>query len=592
MVMIISRFHRLIQSRVLWAAILLIVVFMFVIWGMRMPGASRRAAEQNAAGKLNGKPVSREEFQRAYFNTYMAIVLSLGRAFEINPNIDAQLREAAWRRLAALREAGQLGIRTTDEEVQATIQAYHGFQINSQFSPAAYSAFVQNVLARHGFNAVQFEEHVREEITLQKLQRVIQNLILVAPTDIMRTFRSLLDVFTVEYVTLRKEDVADTVSVTEQDAYGLYQSDPDAFAIPPQVLVRYVEIPASRFLAESTVTNETDALSYYDEHIAEFMVTNMVTNTVLEGQDNAEEPAVAVVTARVETLSFDLVKPNIMELLTQRAAMEKASDFATELVITLTPDREGNAPAFDEVMKSHNLEIKSLPPFSLEDDLPGIQSPEAFRQAAFMLRPNPEEYVSDAIQGSNVVYVVALVERYESRIPAFEEVKELALRRAKEKAIQQALTKKAEGIRDHAVKTITEGGTFKDAVKPYGLELNHVVDFSLSNENETNTPPSILIRGILPRNEGEVTDLLETDEGIIIGCIVARKPGDMSAFSALSPQIRDTIRQQRGRLLFHEWQSYLLKQGNLVDLLAKREASESEESEAPDEDTTDAASQK
>lgn len=581
MVMMISRFHRLIQSRALWGVILVIVVFTFVIWGMQTPRTARAAAEANAPGKLYGQPVPREEFRNAYFNTYMGAALTIGRAFDINAAVDKEIKEAAWRRLIALREAEKMGIRTTDEEVQATIQAHPGFHVNNRFSQQAYAGFVQNVLARMGFSAVQFEEHVREEITLQKLQRILQNLILVPSLDITRTFRSLMDTFTVDYVLLGEADVADEVNITRDDALLLFNSDPSAFEIPPRVTVKYVEFPIAQFLDESAVTNETDALAYYDEHIDDFMVTNVVTltpETDAETTETAE--TVPVVTTRVEALSFDLVKTNIMEIMSRRAAREKAADRATEFVVTLAPDRNGNAPAFEDAVKVYGLELKTLGPFSARDDLPGIEVPEAFLSAAFALRPAPEEYFSEAITGSNVVYVLALEKQHPARIPEFEEVEDLAMQRARDEAIEQALIKKAEKIREEAAVAVKEGRSLADVVKPYGLKVEHLKNFSLSDENETNAPPAMLIRGILPRNEGEITDLLRTDDGIIIGHIVGRVSGDMSVLSSLAPQIRDTIRQQRGRMLFEDWRNYLLKRAGFEDLTAQRTTADAETNES------------
>jgi peptidyl-prolyl cis-trans isomerase D len=593
MVMMISRFHRLIQSRVLWAAILVIVVFSFVIWGMRTPSAARRAAEANAAGKLDGKLVSREAFMRAYFNTYMSAALSVGRTFDITAKLDAQIRESAWRRYAALQEAEKLGIRTSDEEVQATIQSHPGFHVNDRFSEQAYAAFVQNVLARMGFSAAQFEEHVREEITLQKLQRSLQNAVLVPPLDITRTFRSLMDTFTVDYVILTPSNVESEVSVSRDDAYVLYQSDPAAFKIPPRVTVKYVEIPAARFLQESAVTNETDALAYYDEHIDEYTVTNVVPIATDSQETNVVAASLAATTTKVETLSFDLVKTNIMEIMTRRAALEKAADLATEFVVALAPDREGHAPSFEDTANVYGLQIKKLAPFSASDDLPEIEVPDLFKSAAFALRPNPEEYVSEAVTGSNTVYVIAIEKQEPERIPAFEEVEESAMKRARENAIEQALTKKAEQFRDEAAVAVKSGKKLADVAASYGLKVKQIKDFTLSAEDQTNAPPAMLIRGILPRNQGEITDLLKTEDGVIIGHIVERKPGDVSTMASLAPQIRETIRQQRGKMLFRDWQEYLLKQRGFEDLSpqqktamdAQTDEGEAAEEEQPEEKT-------
>jgi hypothetical protein len=66
MAMMISKFHKLIQSRILWGVFLIVIVFSFVIWGMVWPSEMEEADRINAAGMLDGEPVSHGEFRAAY----------------------------------------------------------------------------------------------------------------------------------------------------------------------------------------------------------------------------------------------------------------------------------------------------------------------------------------------------------------------------------------------------------------------------------------------------------------------------------------------------------------------------------------------
>lgn len=574
MVMMITRFHRLIQSRLLWGAFLVIIIFTFVIWGTQTPSESRKAQEANAAGKLDGKLVSRDEFTRNYFNTYMSAVLSVGRRFDIDDELDVQIREAAWRRLVAIREAGRMGIGATDEEVLATIQSHPGFSVDGRFREDAYIAFVQNMLAPMGFTSAQFEEHVRQEIILQKLQRVIQQAVLVPPFEIARTFRSLTDTFDVQYAIISPADVEKSVKVTADDARALYLSNPAAFTIPPQVRVKYVEIPVEKFLADAVVTNEMDALGYYDEHIDEYVVTNEVTVKRTEIGENGELVEVDVTTNRPETLGFDVVKTNILEALTLIAAQGKAQDTAVDFVVSLAPDRQGNAPSFEDAAARANLEVKTLAPFGLRDEVPGIDAGMAFNAAAFALNPNPEEYFSDAIVGSNFVYVIGLDQKIDARVPEFAEVEELAMTAAREKALEDALAQQAQKVRDAAVEAVAKGGTFKAAAGKFDLEVKETGDFTVAEGLETNEYSEILVRGVLPRNQGEVTDPLYFEDGVVIGFIAKRVPGDASVLASISPQIRDTVRQQRTRILFEDWQAHLLQNAGFEDLMPSRSEEE------------------
>jgi len=577
MPMLIQKFHRMIQSRLLWGLILFVIVMTFVVWGTQFPSQSGKAKEANAAGKLFGKFVDQQEFRQAYFSTYMSAVLSVGRSFDITPRLDQELRKAAWRRLASLIRARELGFQSSDEEVMATIQSHPGFSVEGRFSPAYYNAFVQNVLGRMGFSEVQFEEHVREEITLQKLQQMVQQGILVSPYEITRTFRSLTDAFDVEYVKLTREDVEKNVKVTREDAQAFFLADPAAFTIPEKVRVAYVEIPAAQFAADLKIT-EDDQLEYYDRHIDEFTVTNIVP--VLPGASaDTNASVMGQTTSKVETLSFDLVKTNIQEKLLQELALNRAAEKATDFVVTLAPDREGNAPSFDEAAEKAGLQVVKPEPFALQDDVAGVDAGFAFNRAVFALNKTPDEYFTDAIVGSNAVYVAGLIEKIAERVPEFDEVADEALEAAREHALNEALAKKAQELRETAVKAVDAGKSFADAVKP--LKVVAVDEFTASSAMSTNEYAEILLRGVLARNQGEISDLLSTeDDAVLLAHVVKRTAGDPASLDSLRPQIRDSVKRQRARLLFEDWQSALLREAQFEDRLAAIEAAADEEEAA------------
>ena len=172
MAMMISKFHKLIQSRLLWGAFLVIIVFSFVIWGMVWPSDLEKAEQANAAGSLDGETVGHGEFRSAYLNTYLARALALGREVQSTPESDAVLRRLSWQRLATLREANRMGLVATDDELRGAIRANFA-ETDGGFDPARYQAFLQNFIRPLGFSTAQFEQHLREEIQIQKLANLI-----------------------------------------------------------------------------------------------------------------------------------------------------------------------------------------------------------------------------------------------------------------------------------------------------------------------------------------------------------------------------------------------------------------------------------
>ena len=568
MPMLISKFHRLIQSRLLWATFLIIIVFSFVIWGTQMPNQNKAAKEANAEGKLNGNWVSREEFRKAYFDTYMSVVFAVGKPIQMTKKIDDEIRKSAWRRIVALKQAKDLGLDASDEEVMATIQAHPGFMTDGHFNANQYNAFVQNSLAGLGFSELQFEEHIRGEIVLQKLQHMVQQTALVAPADIDRTFHSLSDKFNVEYVAMTVTNFEKEVHVTREDAHKFFLANPERFKIPEMVRVKYVQIPIQKYLSECTVTNENDALAYYDEHINDYRVTNVVTEIVTNFFAVGSNTVETIVTNKVETLDFDQVKTNIFEAMTRQAAKDRAAEIATDFVVSLAPDRDGNSAKFEDVAAKAHLEVRKLDPFALEDEIPDIDAGLLFNHTAFNLNLSKDEYFSDAVIGSNSVYVIALEERVPARVPEFEEVADKGMDAARQNALVETLSKKANEIHEAVIKAIDKGDTFAQALNPYHLKPVQLKEFTAAEASkQTHDYMDIILRGILPRNQGEVTDLLSADDAVVIAYVDKRTPGSSSTLDSLKQQIAETVKRQRARILLEDYQDYLLKQAKFEDRL-------------------------
>lgn len=572
MAMMISKFHKLIQSKLLWISFLVIVIFSFVIWGTAVPQADQQR-EASSPGSLDGKPIDPAEFRQAYFSTYLTVVMAIGRAIDITPRIDEQLRQAAWQRIAALRAAERMGITVTDDEVAAAIQQHEGFAFEGRFNVMAYKSFVQNFLARFGFSERQFEEHVRQEIALQKTRMLIDRTTLATPYELQRAFRTITDRFEAEYVLLPMSLVEKEVQVGEEEARALYERAPDRFTRPEQVRVDYLRIPVAPFIPRMRVTEE-ELQAYYDEHI-----TNFVDESQASEADAGETNLFGRLT-RYRPL--EEVKQEISNRLLESKAMDEAYETAMNIVMALTPDREGQAPSFESVAEQNKLAVQSLPPFAMGDDLPNIENARAFQSAAFELAVGPDTYFSNPVRGSNEVYVVALRERIPSHVPSFEEVRQEAMRRARENALSEALQAKARSIREETEKALAEKIAFRDVLAFYGLTVGTTDVFSASTgvEIEDEKLGQEIMTAVMTLNSGEISEPIPTEDGYLLVYVKSRLPGELVSMDSVRPQLIESLRRQAGRQNFDAWQNHLLRAANFVD----RRAIQAEEVEGSEGD--------
>ncbi|MBN1270349.1 MAG: SurA N-terminal domain-containing protein [Kiritimatiellae bacterium] len=579
MAMMIAKFHRLIQSRLLWGAFLVIIVFTFVIWGMQTPKQARAALEKVSPGKLDGKWVPPEEYRAAFFNSYLSLMLMLGQPIDAS-KAEKELREAAWRRIATLRAARKLGASASDREVVATIQHHPGFVQQGRFSQVHYNAFIMNMLAPLGISEPAFEEHVREEIMIQKVRNVLDQTMLISPYEVQRAFSTITDTFTIEFVEITTNEVRGEVKLAEDDVKARFYRDPSAFTLPEHVRVKYVRFPVADHLAEVSVS-EDDALEYYNDHLEDYSEEVVATNDETQAEAETELSESVPPQTKTVTQPFEDVKAGIVEQLTIEAARRKAADLATDLVVELAPDREGQAPAFDEAIAKFDLQAETLPPFALTEELADIDAGPAFNRAAFALAKNPEDYFSDAVPGTNYVYVIALEEHIAARVPEFEEVAEDVRLIAQAEALEQALIDKAQAVREAALKAVADGKTLADAVKPFGLKTKRLEDFTAASDLEDEPYAPLLLRAVLVRNQGELTEPIPTRESLLLAHVEKREAGDVATYASLRPQIVQTLRRERQRALFDEWQSYLLEKAAFEERKLEPEPEDEIEDEEP-----------
>lgn len=628
MAMMIAKFHKLLQSKILWLVILVVIALAFGIGGVALRGcdpSTDRYQENMSAGTLMGEPVDRREYRQAYFNVYLGLNLAYGNV-PINKQVDAYLRDAAWKRLAALRRAAELGLQAVDSEIVEAIRSYPMFADESgRFNIQRYRAFVQQYLRQLRVSEVGFERYVREEITLQKMRRLIGQAVLLSPTELERTFHSISDLFSVDYVTVPRSAVTNDVEVTEAEARALFEADPEIYRLPEQVSVRYVRLAVTNYYDAEYTPDEEAMLAYYNRHIDDYIKedeTNGLddieipaeTETALDAPDDAAEAAAEadavpadtnaaltlqgldapdaiesaafedaaatddffsalsdlslLSTDAVETVyySFEEVRGEIEDALRREAALEKAREEAVAMVNRMVPPRRGEAESFDDVVKGEGLDIRHTGFFSMMEGPADEDLPPEFARAAFTLRDNIDEYFSDPLTAEDGVYILALNERRESRVPAFEDVRERVMEDARIEAVARALEERAEDIRTAAMKAMEEGVAFTNAVAEMGLEPRSKNEFSASSnmqidELDSEADPYLmdrLIRASVDRNGGEFADPVPTEDGVMLIYVRERKAGDPATFMSIREQIVESVRRERIGRLFEDWQESLL----------------------------------
>ncbi|MEN8253901.1 MAG: SurA N-terminal domain-containing protein [Verrucomicrobiota bacterium] len=555
MAMMISKFHKIIQSKVVWGAFALLICVAFV--GVSAPGSRGRKAarrEQKAAqlaGRLFGEEVSRIELAHAYDSIRLNYTLQYG-PFRITDDIYEVLVTSAWKRVAMLKKARQLGMDVTPEQIVSMIQSQPIFQNQQtgQFDPNAYSAALQQIgqLIR-GMTPKNVEQHYAEEVLLRKVARIPAQGALVTDEEIQKAFHLYTDKLTVEYAAIPRS-LADTPKVTEEDAKNYFALNQEEFRMPEKAIVDYVQFAVADHLENVEATDEMVA-GFYENNKQRFLK-----------QPAEDAPA----DAAPEYQPLEEVKDSITEQIKQVLARKAAADLADELVAELADE----TTTFEEATQKLGLEIiDDTPAFTLTDPVKGIDPTAPFQRAAFALEKDATHYYSDPIVGRDFVYVASLTKKFPAFLPSFDIVREAAIESAKIAAAEKAYVEKAEQVHGEIMAALKAGTAFADAIAKYSLELKKTEPFDITSELEDEFGQQIKGASLL-YGPGKLTDLVATPDEYLVAYVAEKTSGDeATTLPGMRNELAGNIGNEKAAQLVAAWQDALLEEAGFEDLLPR-----------------------
>jgi hypothetical protein len=303
------------------------------------------------------------------------------------------------------------------------------------------------------------------------------------------------------------------------------------------------------------VSTTTDAIDeYYDTHTEEF--TTIDTNNVSEGTN----------VTRIVT-PINEVRGAISNQLLWTEATQVARDKATDMVIALAPSPNGASSPFEKVAGDLGLPVQTSSLFDASVEFPGVADSRDLVTAAFRLRPTPDEYVSDAVTVKDRVYVLALATNTEPFIPAFEAVRKDVVAPARAKAVADATYAKAKNLHRLFSKGMQEKENFM------ALARQQVMNVSTSGYFTAYSAPEALSKQevfeeLSARNPGELTDIIHLEDSYLIAHVLDRTPGSVEDINAVRSQVGSGNARRQGRIIFTEFQNYLLRSGKQTDTAA------------------------
>ncbi len=227
-----------IAKKVLWF-VAVIVILSFGVFGTAnyMDGQTG----PRYAGKIFGRTVSLDQFQKSFLHTRNQSILRYGENFEKISQF-LNLEAETWDRLILLEEAKKRRIKITDQEVIDKIQDFDFFKNNGKFDPAIYGKIVRYVFRCEPRD---FEEGIRETLIFAKLfdkETLSANL---SDEDIESAYQKQYEQAQVSYVLFLSDDYKKDAAVNPEEAQKYFNEHHDEFRFPMAINVEYVNLDYS-----------------------------------------------------------------------------------------------------------------------------------------------------------------------------------------------------------------------------------------------------------------------------------------------------------------------------------------------------------
>jgi peptidyl-prolyl cis-trans isomerase D len=521
-------------GRYVLAAALLFLVPSFVM--LFAPGSGSGVTRERDVPTIRGKPVKAAEFQTArdvVYAQYVELAVRTGRRLQHTAEFQRQLDQEAAAHLLVMRQARELGIRVSEEQISAAIRDRFTGPFGQVDRDVQRRFMIE--LNNHRVTETQYAAFIRHQLVMERLFELVTGGIQMTPLAVQNYYAPLNERYVIEYVTLNAADFKDAVAVTEEEAREFYQRNPARFREPEKVRVRYVLFATQEARAAVTVTDE-EVAQYYERNRARYT------------------------DAETGPLPLEEVRDEIRETLTRQRAERLAADRATEFTVQLVAEPGQPRPDFSEVAAAAGR-VPQVSEFFAQDAPPeGLRVGREFANAAFALKLRPEELgrFSDPVRGEDGYYVLEFVEQREARVPPFEEVKD----RVVEAAVQSRAEQEARRVAGERLGLVREaiaaGNTFAEAAESLGLSVQAPEPFSRVSGG-AEIPNAQLVRVSVQRVAvNQLSGLLYTATGAMFFFVKEQLPPDPEQFEQQKHFYASELRDRKRQAVWNQWINELM----------------------------------
>jgi peptidyl-prolyl cis-trans isomerase D len=421
-------------------------------------------------------------------------------------------------REALLLEAQHLGFKATPEEVKDELQ--HGHYASVFFPGGTFigEAEYQGLLQQHNLTPAMFEENVRKEVLIGKIQALITGSASVSDAAIRQEFTKQNTKVKFEYAVLKQDDISKGLHPTTEELKAFYTSHQKEYAnsIPEKRKIKYVALDTGKILASMPVTHD-ELQAYYNLNRDQYRVpeqvkvSHILIKTPLAGSDGkVDEKGVAAAQQKAE------------DLLKQLKAGAKFEDLATKNSEDPGSAKQGGSLGWIEK---------------------GRTVPE-FEKAAFSL---PKGQTSDLVKSTYGFHIIRVDDKQAAHMKTLDEVKGEIEPIVKQQKTQVVAQKQAEDLVQQAK---TQGLDAAAAAK--GLSVATSDFFGRRDVVPGLGPAPQFLDAVFTAAEKSPPEMATTSQGFAVFQLLAVKPPATPTFEEIHARVETEFKNERSSTLLSQ----------------------------------------
>jgi peptidyl-prolyl cis-trans isomerase D len=279
-----------------------------------------------------------------------------------NPMIEGLLEQRAGQQLVQqkilLIEADKLGIRATDDDVRQYLRTGPSGQVlfpNGQFIGA--DVYARLIADRFNISVKDFEEQVKQDIIVRRLQALITSGVTVGDQEIRDTYRKGNIKIKFDYAVIASDELRKTINPSDGELQGFFQKNAARYgsAVPEERKIAYFAFTPNELPGGAPKPSQQEIKQYYDAHQSEYSVPEQARSRhiLIKVAVSADAKTDAAAKAKAEALANQIQGgANFADLAKKNSDDPGSKDSGGELGFT---QRGRMVPAFDNAIFTQKI---------------------------------------------------------------------------------------------------------------------------------------------------------------------------------------------------------------------------------------------